>query len=951
MVELFLLGGLDLKGSDGESLHSVLSHPKRVAVLTYLILGAPRGYLTRDRLISVFWPESDESHARNALSQILHGLRRSLGEDVILTRGTNEVGISDDHLSCDAVAFIQAVQGGDFKKALELYLGDFLLGFHLPGEPGFEEWAASERGRLREMAARAGWVVAHELLRANQLADGKQIAQRAVDCLCTDEGEARRFIRALAEAGDRAGAVQFYELFAQRLREELDLEPDPLSRRLVEEVRAPSGDLSPRPPRSAMAGTVHEGPDRDVVGRGEATTERARKKASTPRPLYERFVLHLRDEPALGPSADTIALGREIRGSQPSASEVRANLETSPGAEIAGTKILVTAAPTGDGLTRSPTTGEGAVAGQMVRAVPTRKPGFGHLRRHLRWMVPLAAIPLLSLAGLRFFSDNDPDRLERDARIAVLPPVNHTGDPDLGFLSFAVVGAIIDVLDLADIGRTVALAELVFAADGDPGSNEAIQSLMAEWRERTNASLALMGGYYRQGDSVHFSLFLAGAGDTLRAVAPVVAHREEIPEGISELQFRVVSEVAGVLAPDDFQWSWADQKDLPRDLHSYKDLSHAVYVYGTEGPWAALPLFEAVAEHDPDFPAPVSWLIGIYWGNGMPAQADSLCTKLEARKDELSPWPRLVVGMNCDAARGEHRQALAKAKLLLDYSSIYQCRVGFHAMDLNKPEEAAEAFERYDASVSPFAAAYANRVLREQALAYHWLGEYGKELATVREAQELFPQDPPLVRAEIRALIALGRTDEIGPLIEQGRHLLARNSTPRSLLQGAAAELLEHGHPDRAKELWERLLAWYDERPPGERQVPAIRRGRAETLLHLNRTVDALPTLNQLAGENRGSLGDLGRLGVAWARLGRTDEVESTLQALEDWDDPYTLGTNRFWQAAIAAATGEIGRSMRYLNQAVEEGMAFRDLAPHQSPFLRPLQGEPAFQEFLIPKG
>ena len=68
-------------------LTAVLRQPKRLALLLYLTLASPRGLQRRDRLLALFWPEQEESRARNALSQALHVLRRGLGEEVLVRRG------------------------------------------------------------------------------------------------------------------------------------------------------------------------------------------------------------------------------------------------------------------------------------------------------------------------------------------------------------------------------------------------------------------------------------------------------------------------------------------------------------------------------------------------------------------------------------------------------------------------------------------------------------------------------------------------------------------------------------------------------------------------------------------------------------------------------------------------------------------------------------------------
>ncbi|HSG06992.1 MAG TPA: hypothetical protein VLA36_01450 [Longimicrobiales bacterium] len=92
MLRLDLFGATDITSAEGSAAHSVLRQPKRLAVLAYLVLARPRGLHRRDHLVAIFWPDKDEDHARGALSQALSFLRRSLGEDVIRSRG-DDVGV------------------------------------------------------------------------------------------------------------------------------------------------------------------------------------------------------------------------------------------------------------------------------------------------------------------------------------------------------------------------------------------------------------------------------------------------------------------------------------------------------------------------------------------------------------------------------------------------------------------------------------------------------------------------------------------------------------------------------------------------------------------------------------------------------------------------------------------------------------------------------------------
>ncbi len=160
MLELRLLGSLDLRDPSGAEIRPVLQQPKRLALLAYLALTPSGGFRRRDSLVGLFWPDLDGEHARGALRRSLYFLRRACGDDVIISRGEDDVGIRPDALWCDVAAFETALAAGRHAEALELYAGDLLEGFYVAGAPAMEQWLDMERTRLRAGAAKAAWAVA-----------------------------------------------------------------------------------------------------------------------------------------------------------------------------------------------------------------------------------------------------------------------------------------------------------------------------------------------------------------------------------------------------------------------------------------------------------------------------------------------------------------------------------------------------------------------------------------------------------------------------------------------------------------------------------------------------------------------------------------------------------------------------------------------------------------------
>jgi len=246
VIEFRTLGGVDLSGPGGVELRSILSQSKRLALLAYLA-AAPADSHRRDTLVALLWPAGDQAHARNALNQTLHLLRRSLGEGVLVSHGSEQVSLSPDSLWCDAAAFEAALDAGDLHTAVELYRGDFLNGVHVSDAPDFERWLDDERARLRGRALTAARELADQEENAGNLVGAVSSLRWAVRVAPWEESLTSRLIDLLGQAGDRSGAIRTYEVFASQLRQEYGVEPSPELQALVEAVRSSVEGIDPGP--------------------------------------------------------------------------------------------------------------------------------------------------------------------------------------------------------------------------------------------------------------------------------------------------------------------------------------------------------------------------------------------------------------------------------------------------------------------------------------------------------------------------------------------------------------------------------------------------------------------------------------------------------------------------------------------------------------------------------
>jgi len=237
-IRFRLLGRVDIAGPPGLDAEAVLARPKLVALMSYLASATPPGLHRRDTLVGLLWAEMDQEHARGALRQSLYHLRRFLGSDVVLTRGDEEVGLATDRLRSDVVAFEEALTRNAREEALDIYRGGLLEGFHLTDAAMFERWLDGRREDLQREAHRAAWSLAQDAEEAGDHPVAAHWARRALRLATHDEAVLRQVIGLLDRIGDRAGAVREYEAFARKLREDLDLEPDPETREVVEGIRS-----------------------------------------------------------------------------------------------------------------------------------------------------------------------------------------------------------------------------------------------------------------------------------------------------------------------------------------------------------------------------------------------------------------------------------------------------------------------------------------------------------------------------------------------------------------------------------------------------------------------------------------------------------------------------------------------------------------------------------------
>src|SRR5687768_9674765 len=144
MMRIRSFGSPAVEGPTGP-LGGCAAQRQALALLT-LLAASDRG-LSRDKIYALLWPEADARRAGHRLSQLLHALRGSLGDDAFIT-GSGEIRLNPGRISSDLAEFQEACSQEDFERAVACYRGPFLDGFFLGGAPDFERWVEAERVAL-----------------------------------------------------------------------------------------------------------------------------------------------------------------------------------------------------------------------------------------------------------------------------------------------------------------------------------------------------------------------------------------------------------------------------------------------------------------------------------------------------------------------------------------------------------------------------------------------------------------------------------------------------------------------------------------------------------------------------------------------------------------------------------------------------------------------------------
>jgi TolB-like protein/Tfp pilus assembly protein PilF len=247
MITVQLLGGASLR-SGNTPLAGPPAQRHRIALLSLIVAAWPQP-LSRDRAMALLWPERDLANARRLLNLAVHVLRAALGEGAIATAGDGLL-LDPSTVSCDLHAIRAAIAADASDRIVRLYSGPFLDGFHLDDSNEFMYWLDERRSEMSHAYVGALLAIAERQKRSGDV-HGRVGTWRKLVALDPHSGVyAQALMRALDAAGDRTAAMQHANEHAQRVRVDLEVDPDSgvaaLAAQLARAPARPDPALTPR---------------------------------------------------------------------------------------------------------------------------------------------------------------------------------------------------------------------------------------------------------------------------------------------------------------------------------------------------------------------------------------------------------------------------------------------------------------------------------------------------------------------------------------------------------------------------------------------------------------------------------------------------------------------------------------------------------------------------------
>ncbi|MEX1310330.1 MAG: protein kinase, partial [Candidatus Sulfomarinibacteraceae bacterium] len=571
-----------------------------------------------------------------------------------------------------------------------------------------------------------------------------------------------------------------------------------------------------------------------------------------------------------------------------------------------------------------------------------------------RWQLPVAVLLVVVAAITSWWALTRDDGDEKSAstaveivpnRFAVVPFENRTGDPSLEPIGGLAADRIAQGLAAMEVDQYHSEADMVpssrireLLATGTPATATAIA-------DATGARIVVMGSFSRHGDQLEFdgSITDSSTGEVFHAFEPVAASVDDPGPALATLRNHTVIVVTDHISP--VFGIFAD-KNLPL-FEAYELFMAGVRTYWASGdPAQALGLFQRAMAVDPNFNRVRFWLLMA----APEAYAGPLLDDLEKRSDQLTAKQLLFIqAKKAQYARNWEAQFRALRDLIeLAPGYRYLYRLGITAAVFsNRPRAAVGHWEKAEALGGEDRGDWWSA-----AEAFHLLGRYEEELALVENVLLESSNSDMERQAQARALVALGRLDEVEQLVGDMLKSYQTEGESGLFMVEVSIYLRAHDHLDEARAMADRAAKWFSRALEAD-ESPNLQSGYLNSLLQGDRFDDLAAAAGEIHDpENWNSLQRLVYLGIAAASAGdRSTAAEAADRLLELGELPENpRHSATYYRSGIAAHLGDREEALRLLRRSISEGMPY-GIHFHMDRAIEPLRDDPEFQEIVRPKG
>jgi DNA-binding SARP family transcriptional activator/TolB-like protein len=319
-----------------EDAEAIRKSRRSLALLALAAAGGPNG-VERAAVLGLLWPDSDTDRAANSFRQLLHGIRRDLGDGALVYEG-GFLRLNPALFIVDRWDLEHAIAERDAAQIASIYRGPFLGSFYVSGLAEFERWADQQRDGLRQLVLSTLRELASRAAAERNQHEAVQRWRWIVEIDPVSSANALGLLRALASAGDRSGALAFAHSYEALIRRDLETEPDAAISTFVATLRqtpveltAVPAPLAPSRPVAARIGdatsiyseSLYTDPHAPALPPGERRASKTPKRERFPAILGRRSVgAGLAAAAVFGAATASLLLASPRRFDRPSANVV-----------------------------------------------------------------------------------------------------------------------------------------------------------------------------------------------------------------------------------------------------------------------------------------------------------------------------------------------------------------------------------------------------------------------------------------------------------------------------------------------------------------------------------------------------------------------------------------------------------------------------------------------------